>query len=93
MFTRDGLTRRRRAGVPKAFDANSYQQQIRKATRRAGCEHWHPHRLRHSYATRVRAEEGIEVAQSLLGQSCLSSTEIYAEVDIARAEQVVERLG
>lgn len=93
VFTRDGLSRRRRAGVPEAFDANSYQQQIRKATRRAGCQHWHPHRLRHSYATRVRAAEGVEVAQVLLGQSCLSATEVYAESDMARAVQVVERLG
>jgi hypothetical protein len=29
----------------------------------------------------------------LLGQSCLSATEVYAESDMARAVQVVERLG
>ena len=31
--------------------------------------HWHPNQLRHSYATKVRREHGLEAAQVLLGHS------------------------
>jgi integrase len=48
---------------------------------------WHPHQLRHTAATLVRAKFGVEAAQHVLGHAALSATEIYAEksADVARA--------
>ena len=54
---------------------------------------WHPHQLRHSYATRVRKEFGLETAQILLGHTTADVTEIYAERDTERAVSVAAKTG
>ena len=54
---------------------------------------WHPHQLRHNAATRLRREVGIDMARIILGHRHLAITEIYAEADFAKAEQVMARLG
>jgi integrase len=43
---------------------------------------WFPHQLRHSAATIIRGEAGIESARCVLGHSELSTTELYAEADL-----------
>lgn len=55
--------------------------------------HWHPHQLRHNAATNLRKEHGIEVARIILGHRSAAITEVYAEVDHARAIDVMERVG
>jgi integrase len=55
---------------------------------------WHPNQLRHTAATRLRREFGIDVAQSILGHRLGSNvTEVYAEVDAAKLAGIVERIG
>jgi integrase len=54
---------------------------------------WHPHRLRHNAATRLRREHGIEMARIILGHRHLQVTELYAETDLAKARQVLEQMG
>ena len=54
---------------------------------------WHPHQLRHSAATEIRREFGLEVARVVLGHSSPAVTELYAEVDGERAVSAMERLG
>ena len=54
---------------------------------------WHPHRLRHNYATNVRREFGLEAAQILLGHSKADITQIYAERDMSRAATVAAKIG
>ena len=49
----------------------------------ARAHEWHPNQLRHSFATTVRATEGPEAAQVLLGHSHINTTEIYAEKNAA----------
>jgi integrase len=55
--------------------------------------HWHPHQLRHNYATYVRKQFGLEAAQVLLGHSKADVTQIYAERDMDRATQVAAKIG
>ena len=55
--------------------------------------HWHPHQLRHNAATALRREHGIEVARIILGHRSAAITEVYAEVDHARAIDVMARIG
>ena len=63
----------------------------RKAWRR---EHsWHPHQLRHNYATTMRRERGIETASVMLGHRSIDVTEIYAEQDRGKALEVARRMG
>ncbi|MBK8270391.1 MAG: site-specific integrase [Planctomycetes bacterium] len=55
--------------------------------------HWHPHQLRHSAATRLRREFGIETAKIILGHKSLDVTQLYAEADHARAADAMARVG
>lgn len=84
---------RRRAGVRDKYDSRSYCHAVADACERAGVTPWHPHQLRHAYATRVRKLAGIEQTRVLLGHSSAVTSELYAEADLAEACAVVARLG
>jgi integrase len=53
----------------------------------------HPHQLRHTCATLIRKECGIEIARIILGHSSLDVTQIYAEADMRAAMSVMSKLG
>jgi len=55
--------------------------------------HWHPHQLRHNYATRIRKEFGVEAARILLGHRSTAVTELYAEIDRGRVRDIVAKVG
>lgn len=75
------------------YTKDSYCRAIKRACIRAGVPHWHPHQLRHSFATRVRKEYGLELARILLGHRSAAITETYAELDRAKAAEVVAKIG
>ena len=54
---------------------------------------WHPNQLRHTKATELRRELGLEAARAVLGHRSPQITEVYAEIDVAKAAQAMERLG
>lgn len=54
---------------------------------------WCPNQLRHSYATRIRQQFGLEVARVMLGHETVACTEIYAERDAAIAASVASEVG
>ncbi len=54
---------------------------------------WHPHQLRHTAATAIRSRFGSEAAQGILGHKNLSTTEIYAERDLAAAARIMAEVG
>ncbi len=54
---------------------------------------WHPHQLRHNAATHIRKEFGVEVARVILGHRSAAVTEIYAEMDRAKATEVIKKIG
>jgi integrase len=55
--------------------------------------HWHAYQLRHTFGTLVRKQHGLEAAGAALGHSKLSATEVYAERNLALAEQVAKSMG
>jgi integrase len=55
--------------------------------------HWHPNQLRHTKATEIRREAGLDAARVVLGHRSPQITETYAEIDINKAAQVMARLG
>ncbi len=91
------------------YTTNSYGRAIARACRKAhpapkpldkkqrsewDREHrWTPHRLRHTAATRIRQEFGLEAAQVILGHQNARITEVYAERDLAKAIAVVQKVG
>ncbi|MCU1656012.1 MAG: site-specific tyrosine recombinase XerC [Pseudonocardiales bacterium] len=67
-----------------------------KARKRAAWqrEHaWHPHQARHRGATDARKGGGLEVAQILLGHSNTKMTQRYAEADVEKTHELMERVG
>jgi integrase len=54
---------------------------------------WHPNQLRHSTATEIRARFGLEGSQVVLGHQHASTTEIYAEKDLAKARAIALEVG
>lgn len=55
---------------------------------------WHPHQLRHTTATQIRREFGLEAARIALGHSSALVTDaVYAERDMARVIEVMKQIG
>ena len=75
------------------YDTRTYNHAVARACGKAGVPRWHPHQLRHSAATDLRREFGVEVARVVLGHSSALTTEIYAESDRAKAVEAMTRVG
>ena len=75
------------------YDRHSYARAIARACEKAGVPHWHPHQLKHVCGTDVRKKYGVEAARAYLGHSKLSTTEIYAEKDMALVERIALEMG
>jgi integrase len=66
----------------------------RKQLRSWRCRHrFQPNQLRHSFATQVRRDYGLDVSQILLGHSSVTTTETYAMPDQDRAREVIAKIG
>ncbi len=89
------LRRRRPRAHPlgERYDVGIYRRAIARACVRAGVPVWKPHQLRHTAATRLRKQFGIEAARVILGHRSSAVTEIYAEVDRSRAVEVMAEVG
>lgn len=87
--------RRRRVAQPprEHYNDEGYCQAVERACKRAGVPKWTPGQLRHNAGTKVRAKFGAEAAQLVLGHQNLSTTEIYAEKDMARYRQIAKEIG
>ncbi len=79
--------------VNDQYTTDSYRRAIERACKRAGVPTWTPHRLRHTAATRIRKDMGLDAAQVWLGHRNADITQTYAEVDKARAFEIAERVG
>lgn len=88
-----GRRPRRYAKHRGRYTAGAYRQAIHRACDAAGVERWCPYDLRHTAATRLRAEHGEEVARVMLGHSSISTTQLYGEVDRSRARAVAAEVG
>ena len=75
------------------YQVSSYDRAISLACEKAGVPHWHPHQLRHTRATEIRAEYGLDAARVVLGHRSPQITEVYAEIDVGKAAQVMREIG
>ena len=71
----------------------AYGNAIAVACRRAGVKPWAPNRLRHSAATAIRKNYGLEAAQVSLGHSSANVTQTYAQRDAELARRVAAEVG
>ena len=56
-------------------------------------EAWSPNRLRHSAATEIRKQFGLEAAQVTLGHATADVTQVYAERDLELATKIMRKIG
>ena len=70
-----------------------YREAGHRACEKASIECWHPNQIRHTAGTEVRQKFGAEMAQTILGHSHLSTTEIYAEVNAEKAATIASEIG
>jgi integrase len=91
------------------YTVASYRQAIERAAGRADVQahreqpavkaetrivaQWRPNQLRHSAASEVRREFGLEAAQVLLGHTRADVTQVYAQRNDALAAQIAARMG
>ncbi|HEX8322882.1 MAG TPA: tyrosine-type recombinase/integrase [Tepidisphaeraceae bacterium] len=54
---------------------------------------WHPHQLRHTFATAVRDRFGLDHVQKALGHSHSAVTERYAKVALEKSAEVARVMG
>ncbi|MFT2622112.1 tyrosine-type recombinase/integrase, partial [Escherichia coli] len=71
----------------------TYRNAVERACFKAGIPSWHVNQLRHTKATEIRREAGLDAARAVLGHRSSEVTETYAEVDQAKAAEVMGRLG
>ena len=92
-------SQRKRDAEPKtrryaeSYSSELYGKIVKRAAIRAGVDPWTPNRLRHLYATEVRAKFGLEAAQIMLGHARADVTQIYAERDFDKAAQIAAEIG
>jgi integrase len=81
----------RRLGRP--WTLSGYQHSIRNACIAAGCGHWSPNMLRHSFLTRLDAAAGIQLASYAVGHASVDTTAIYVERNLFAVAEAVAKLG
>ena len=75
------------------YTVESYRRAIAYGCKKAGIPKWHPHQLRHSAATQLRKEFGLDVARAVLGHSSPAVTAHYAELDLSKAAEAMGQVG
>lgn len=70
-----------------------YSRAVQRACDRAGIERWCPHQLRHTNASNVREEFGLEHTQAVLGHSTADMSQHYAKASRAKAAEVARKIG
>lgn len=93
---------KRRPG--ERYDTNSYRRAIHRAVELANRKRkeqgetellakWGPNRLRHSAATEIRKQFGLEAVQVTLGHTTADVSQIYAERDLGLAIEIMRKIG
>jgi integrase len=86
-------TRKPKTKPGGCYTTDSYRRAIHRACDKLKIEKWSPNRLRHTAATKIRKQFGLEAAQVTLGHSKADVTQIYAEADIQKAVEVARKIG
>jgi integrase len=75
------------------YDVASYRRAIDRACKQAKITPWSPNQLRHTRATELREKFGLDGAQVVLGHREVGTTQVYAEVNFARAATIMKEIG
>ena len=87
------MAARERRPIGDHYSRLGYPQAVRRACKAAKVPVWTPGQLRHTFATEVRKEFGLDTARTLLGHARVETTQIYAQADTAKAIDAAQRIG
>lgn len=102
---RPGTNRKARPTRPagSCYTKDSFNRAIARAVKKANKEraengldpipHWSANRLRHTAATDIRRQYGLEAAQVMLGHAKADVTQVYAEADIQKGAAIALQIG
>jgi integrase len=88
-----GPTRKGKRRPGPMYTKGSYANAITRGCRRARVPAFSPNQIRHTYATMIRKEFGLEAAQVMLGHSRADVTQIYAEANRDVATSIAAKVG
>ncbi|MFG0317366.1 MAG: tyrosine-type recombinase/integrase [Planctomycetota bacterium JB042] len=77
----------------RPYSGDAYTRAVRRACEALEIEPWTPNQLRHTAATRLRAEFGLEATRAILGHATAATSELYAEVDEETARSIMRDRG
>lgn len=77
----------------KHYTKDSYGKAVKRGCKAAGVEEFGPNRIRHTAATKIRAEIGLDDARAVAGHSEKTTTEIYAEPDVKKHRKAMRKMG
>jgi integrase len=91
-------TKRKRKRNPKRaagdrYSVNTFQQTIRKTCRKHKFPVWTVLQIRHTRASEVREQYGVEGAQASLGNARVETAQIYAEKNMQLARRIAQEIG
>jgi integrase len=93
-YTNDSYRRAIHRAVAKANEARvEWNREHPDQEPQPMLELWSPNRLRHTAATKIRKQFGLEAAQVCLGHAAADVTQVYAERDMEKARQVMQQIG
>src|SRR5262249_46979621 len=75
------------------YNRHSYGDAIERGCLKAEIPVFTANQIRHTYATRVRHQFGLEAAQVVLGHSKADVTQVYAERNLSLARDVAAKIG
>jgi integrase len=79
--------------IGQQFSTDSYRRAIERACEAAEVPKWTTHQLRHMAATQARKEFGAEAALLVIGDKSTRMADLYAEKDLERTKQIIEKIG
>jgi integrase len=83
----------KRKPLNERYDTAAYRRAITRCLAAHGLPNWTPHQARHNAGTRVRRDFDLDAAQKVLNHAQATTTEIYAELDLRKAKEVMEKAG
>ena len=88
-----GSKPRRGRRFREIYNKDSIARAVTRAAEKAEVPHWHVYQLRHSAATKIREQHGLDATAAVLGHASLKMAEHYAQLGTARASQVALDMG
>jgi len=93
--------RKTKRRIHDGFTTGVYAKAVRRAIRRANqdrakrglppIEEWHPHQLRHSFATKLGMTKGMDSVRAVLGHSTVAMTENYVHSELEKAQKAMAK--